>query len=155
MAMSDLISGGMLSAVIAGVSSLLSAFAVVMAFVSNVTGRLQYAESVAPQLSMTLTEADGGLFLTVANTGRTAARNVAVTAASLKGAEAEPSALLASGFDLYPSESVSDRVGSLPRDFADGGLLTAELNVRYTVAGRYGKTVRYDRSVSAARRIPS
>ncbi len=140
-----------LSIIVASISTLISAIAVVIALFYNARTQKQYKKSLEPQLSMRLDKYDNKLYLLVQNTGRTAAENITIAVKSLENNGANDlmlDALFSQEYELYPNETIQAMVAISGENIATGTLYPKiTINVSYYIYGTKTK-VQYTRTIT-------
>jgi hypothetical protein len=140
-----------LSIIVASISTLISAIAVVIALFYNARTQKQYRKSLEPQLSMRLDKYDSKLYLLVQNTGRTAAENISIAVESIENNGANDlmlDALFSQEYELYPNETIQAMVAISGENVATGTLYPKiTINISYHIYGTKIK-VQYARTIT-------
>ncbi len=136
---------------VAVISALIAALSAIAAFCANWQNRLQYKESIQPQLSMELVEYSPWLYLNIKNTGKLPAKNVRISLVSIhnNGCNNElwPDGLFNSEFELYPDESVQGKVALQGKSIEQETFPQITVNVTYN-NGTSKKLCTYSRTVT-------
>lgn len=140
-----------LSLAVAAFAALVSVISAIIALAANCQNGRQYSDSIQPQLSMSLVEVDHELFLRIKNTGKTAAKSIAVTIRRITNNgttdELYLDDLFKREFELYPEETVQGMIGMAGGNISTSIFPTVELSVSYRCGNRK-KKCQYDRSVT-------
>lgn len=137
-----------------GFSVIASVAAVVVALFLSLRTQRQYTKSLEPQLSMRLEKYDLKLYLTVRNTGRTAAQDLRINIKSIKNNGAEGIAnnnILSQSCELYPDETIQAMVAVSGENMSTGTLypkLTIDVSYliyRTIIRKNYARTITFSK----------
>jgi hypothetical protein len=108
-------------------------------------------DSIQPQLSMTLAEYSGMLYLQIKNSGKLAAKDIRISDVSIENNgthnELNLGALFQNAFELYPEETVQDEIAIFDTSLCEIAFPRVSLSVEYKV-GKQLKKQKYSRTVT-------
>jgi len=124
---------------------------VVIAIITLVQTRRQYKDSIQPQLSMKLVEYAHILYLQIKNTGKLAAKAITIKFITIDNNGYsngfETGDLFKNPFELYPEETVQDRIALFGASLANNAFPTITIEISYCV-GNQKKKHTYRRTVA-------
>lgn len=151
-----------ISVIISIISVALSAGALFITLVFNLVSHKQYMRSLEPQLTFRLIDYGGNLYLSICNTGKSAATGLQVTPTKMHDNgdknELRLASVFHSTFELYPDETVQGLVGFSGENLATSIFPNLDISVHYksyvtkkkhSYTRKVTYTQSYDKKVSA------
>ena len=134
--------------ILSSVATIVTAMVAICAIIQN---HRQYYDSIQPQLSMTLAEYSGMLYLQIKNSGKLAAKDIRISDVSIENNgthnELNLGALFQNAFELYPEETVQDEIAIFDTSLCEIAFPRVSLSVEYKV-GKQLKKQKYSRTVT-------